>query len=487
MSAELERRWSLVPRAWAIGYVAVFGVFLLSISWSFGDTVALMQKAARLTWRESVVDAFTRGLEYRPLFNLAIKLSYETVGAQIWFYRALVLIQFALVLGFVVWLCRPLGARRAIAACIAISCLCGLHSTRILFGFWPLNHYAWVLVLLLGAIALAFRPETRSIDWVLGLVTLAALFALELGLLLVPILVILWLARAPGLSARAVVSVLIAAGLYLTIRLTFTSELAVNTSVNGNGFGFSMLNAEGVRSAFGDPPWLLWIYDVVATGLTVVLSEPRDGVYSFVESLLAHDMESWRWFHVGLSTLTSAVIVAGLVLRSSSSSRGFRLQAEGGVRLQAEGGRDRLLVVVGLTLMLFGSGLGFLYTRDRIALSVGVGYALLLYVALAGLMERMPAAGWRRRLAAGGLVVLAAAWVVRSGETLLQLRDTAWDYHLEWTTRLDEKSGATERTDLFKTLHDDSLRTTPADPRLDPAWTYTLFERRFTRSSEDQR
>ena len=67
-------------------------------------------------------------------------------------------------------------------------------------------------------------------------------------------------------------------------------------------------------AAFGDPPWLLWIYDVVATGLTVVLSEPRDGVYSFVESLLARDMESWRWFHVGLSTLTSAVIVAGLVL-----------------------------------------------------------------------------------------------------------------------------------------------------------------------------
>jgi hypothetical protein len=479
MSAELERRWSLVPRAWAIGYVTVFGVFLLSISWSFGDTVALMQKAARLTWRESVVDAFTRGLEYRPLFNLAIKLSYETVGAQLRFYQSLVLIQFALVLGLVVWLCRPLGARRAMAACIAISCLCGLHSTRILFGFWPLNHYSWVLVLLLGAIALAFRPETRSIDWALGLVTLAALFALELGLLFVPILVILWWARAPGLGTRAVVSVLVAAGLYLTIRLAFTSELAVNTSVNGNGFGFSMLNAEGVRSAFGDPPWLLWIYDVVATGLTVVLSEPRDGVYSFVESLLAHDMESWRWFHVGLSTITTAVIVTGLTLRSSSLFRG--------VRLPPDSTRDRLLIVVGLTLMLFGSGLGFLYTRDRIALSVGVGYALLLYVALAELMERIPAAGWRRQLASGGLVVLAAAWVIRSGETLFQLRDAAWDSHLEWTTRLDEKSGATERTDLFNTLHEDATRSTPANPQLDPAWTYALFERRFTRSSEDQR
>jgi hypothetical protein len=100
-------------------------------------------------------------------------------------------------------------------------------------------------------------------------------------------------------------------------------------------------------------------------------------------------------------------------------------------------------------------------------------------------MDRLPAAGWRRTAAAGGLAVLAAAWVVRSGETLFQLRDTAWDYHLEWTARFEEKGGSTEeRTDLFMTLQQEALRRTPADPRVDPAWTYTLFERRFARLRE---
>ncbi len=248
-------------------------------------------------------------------------------------------------------------------------------------------------------------------------------------------------------------------------------------SHNENGFGFSMLAPERVRAEFGDPPVLLWIYNIVSTFLTVVISEPRDGVFSFVESLLARDMESWRWFHVGLSALTSATIVVGLMLQRSA----YGLPAEA----LAEAGRDRLLVVLGLALMVFGSGLGFLYTRDRIALSAGVGYALLLYVAVVSLMERMPADGWTRRLVSGALVVLAAAWVVRSGETFLQLRDTAWDYHLEWTTRFAEKGGATEdRTELFTALQKEALSQTPADPRLDPAWTYVLFERRFARSPE---
>lgn len=466
--AALERRASIVPCTWALAYVVAFGIALFSISWSFGDTVALMQKAARLDWRATIADAFGSGVEYRPFFTLAIKLFYEVVGAHAWFYQALVLLQFTVVLAVMLWLCRPLDRRRAFAACLAISCFCALHSTRILFGFWPLNQHSGVLVLLLVGTALAFREKTRSFDWVFGPLALAGLFGLELGLLFAPVIVALWLARAPGLSRRAAISVLVATGVYVAIRLSLGSGGGVPASHNENGFGFSMLAPERVRAEFGDPPLLLWLYNVVSTFLTVVLSEPRDGVFAFVESLLARDMESWRWFHVGLSALTSAVIVVALMMRRPWFS-----------------GRDRLLVVLGSALMVFGSGLGFLYTRDRIALSAGVGYALLLYVAVVSLMERMPAGGWTRRVVAGALVVLAAAWVVRSGETFLQLRDTAWDYHLEWTTRFVDKGGATEeRTGLFMALQEEALRRTPADPRLDPAWTYALFERRFARSPE---
>jgi hypothetical protein len=468
--AALERRASMVPLLWALAYVVVFGIALFSISWSFGDTVALMQKAARLDWRATVAEAFGSGVEYRPFFTLAIKLFYEVVGARAWFYQGLVLLQFATVLAVMLWLCRPLGGPRVFAACLAVSCFCALHSTRILFGFWPLNQHSGVLVLLLIGIALAFREKTRSFDWVFGPLALAALFGLELGLLFAPVILALWLAGAPGVTRRAAISVLVATGLYVAIRLGLGSDGGVPASHNENGFGFSMLTPAQVRDEFGNPPLLLWIYNAASTLFTVLFSEPRDGVFSFVESLLARDMESWRWFHVALSTLTSGVIVFGLVMRRPSSP---------GLR------RDRLLVALGLALLVFGSGLGFLYTRDRIALSAGVGYALLLYVAVGALMERMPGDGWTRRVVSGALVLLAAAWVVRSGETFLQLRDTAWDYHLEWTARFTEKGGATEdRTELFMALQKEALRQTPADPRIDPAWTYALFERRFARLPE---
>lgn len=463
--AAAERRLVILPLVSALLYVVAFGVVLFTISWSFGDTVPLMQRAARLGWREAFVDAFSRGIEYRPFFMLSIKAFYEAFGAPVWLYQALVLLQFGVVLAAIVWLCRPLGPHRAFAACMAVSVFCALPGTRILFGFWPLNQHSGALVVLLLTVALAFREQTRSFDWALGFLALAAMFGLELGLLLVPVIGSLWLARAPGLSWRGAASVLVAAGLYVTIRLTLGSESGLPASHNENGFGFSMLTPEQVHTRFGNPPLLLWIYNAVSTLFTVLFSEPRDGVYSFVESLLARDMESWRWFHVGLSALTSAAIVFGLIVRSPRSSR------------------DRLLVVLGLTLLLFGSGLGFLYTRDRIALSAGVGYALLSYVAATSVLDWRPAQGWARTAARAMLVVLAAGWVVRSGETLFQLRDTAWDHHLEWTVRFNEKGGASEeRTGLFQSLQDEALRRTPANPRADPAWTYALFERRFKRS-----
>jgi len=459
---------SLLPLAWAAVYVTAFGVALLAVSWPVIDAVARMERASTLSWRETVVNAFGQGVEYRPLFTLMIKLSYEAVGTWLEFYQAVVLLQFAAVLLLVVWLCRPVGRRRAMAACLALSCLCGLHTTRILFGFWPLNQHSAVLVLVLAAIALAFRSESRTIDWVLGLVTLGALFGLELGLLILPVIAVLWLVSAPGLSRRGVGGVVLATALYLATRFAFSSEPAVPTFQNGVGFGFSSMDADGVRATFGDPPWLMWMYNILSTCLTVALSEPRDGTFSFVESLLARDMESWQWFHVGLSALTTLVIVSGL--------------AWGGRRLS---GRDRLLVATGLALMLFGSALGFLYTRDRIGLSVGVGYVLLLYVAAAALMDRMPMTGWRQMVVAGGLVVVAAAWVVRSGETFFQIRDTAWDYHQEWTARSAELGVETwASAEPMATMRADALGSTPADPRLDPAWTFALFERRFARSPE---
>jgi hypothetical protein len=455
-------RHARAPYVWAIGYVALFGVSFSTIAWSLGDTYSHLARPALASWPQAIADAFTSGREYRPLFDLAIKASYETAGTWLPFYHALVLLLFAALLILVVWLCRPLDARRAVAACVAVSCVSALHTSRILFGFWPLNHYAAVIVCVLLAIALALHPATRRVDWLFGPLTLVAVLGLELGALIVPLTIVLWWFDAPGISRRGVLSVLAGAAVYLVVRLTF-AEYSGESLYADTGFVFRTVDAASLRARFGDSPWLLWIYNVGSTFLTIVASEPREGVFSFVESLLARDMESWRWFHVGLSALTTLMIAGGLWRAWPSNER------------------DRLLVAAGCALLIFGSALGFLYTRDRIGLAGGIGYALLLYVACASWLEKRSNVTWQRRAVTGVIALVAAAWVVRSAETFFQLRDLAWDYRTEWTERFEELGARQEQTALLQQLRTAALAETPADPRRDPAWTYVLFERRFRR------
>ena len=452
---------SRITLVWALVYVVLFALVFSKISWSLGDTYSHLAGPAMSSWRDAFVDAFTaRGREYRPFFTLAIKTAYEAVGTWLPFYQLLVMLSFGALLACVVWLCRPVGKSRAVAACIAVSCVCGLHTTRIVFGFWPLNHYAVVMAAILLAIVMAFNPRTRHYDWLFGVLMLVATLGLEFGVLMIPVLITLWWFGAPGISWRGVTAMLVAAAVYLAIRFTFGDHSGDLTLWADSGFGFQNLGADALRARFGDTPWMLWIYNVVATVLTVLFSEPRDGVYSFVESLLARDMETWQWFQVGSSALTTLVVAIGLV-------RGRPWKE-----------RDRLLVVAGFALIVFGSALSFVYTRDRLGLAGGFGYALLLYVALTSLLEKT-GAGAARRVATGVVTVVAVLWIARSAETWFQLRDTAWDYHVEWTDRFVELGGARNSTNLMQELRTTALAKTPADVRIDPAWTYFLFERRF--------
>ena len=481
----VEPALARLPFVWALGYVVLFGSAFSTIAWSLGDTYSHLARPALASWTQAVTDAFTSGREYRPLFDLAIKAAYETAGTWLPFYQALVMLLFAALLVLVAWLCRAAGWRRALAACVAISCVSALHTSRILFGFWPLNHYAGVMVCVLLAIALALRPLPRGADpvrsakgdrgtdlvrsvrgdWLFGALALVAMLGLELGALIVPLSIVLWWLGAPGIGRRGVLSVIAAAVVYLIVRLTF-AEYSGESLYADTGFVFQTVDAASLRARFGDAPWLLWIYNAGSTFLTIVASEPREGVFSFVESLLAHDMESWRWFHVGVSALTTVVIAGGLI-------RGWPWHE-----------RDRLLVVAGCALLVFGSALGFLYTRDRIGLAGGIGYALLLYVACASWLAFAEATA--SKLAAKAVTVVialvAAAWVIRSGETFFQLRDLAWDYRTEWTERFEELGARQEQTALLQQLRAAALAKTPADPRRDPAWTYFLFERRFRRA-----
>lgn len=468
-----HRQWPWIPLACALAYVAVFGQVFSSVRWPYVDLYYTLSEAARWDWLQYVQYTFGRDVEYRPLFTLAIKLAYEVVGLQLWFYVALVIAQFGAVLALLVWLFRPVGLGPGLAACVAVGCVVGLHTTRVLFMFVPLNGHSAGLILVLFAIALAIDPRTRPVDWVFLPLTLGALLMLESGLLIAPLVIALWWVNAPGVGRRGVAAMLGGVAAYLAIRLTFSAVGAPPAIYTDSGLGFAERSVDDLRAIFEHAPWLFWAYNVVATFLSVAVSEPRAGIYRFVEGVLRGDAPAWSWFHVASSLVTSGAIVGALTFRPPASSR------------------DRVLVVSGLVLITFGSALGFLYTRDRIALTASVGYVFLLYVALVRWLAWRPATGWQRRVVVGGVCVVAAVWLVRGAERYFQIRDLAWDYHLEWTTRYQDLHGDQPDTELLATLRSAALAVTPADPSGDPAWSYALFERQFTpgggrRASPDQ-
>lgn len=457
-----QLRLSPLPIVWAAACVILFAIAFFSIPWPYVDAHNNLREATTWNWRQYIVYAFSRGLEYRPLLTLSLKAAYEIVGLQLWWYQALVLAQFAAVLGLLVWLFRPVGVRRGVAAVVALACVVGLHTSRSLFLFVPLNAYSASLVAILLAMAIALDERARTYDWLLLPLTGLSLFVLESSLLIVPVVIVLWWMRAPGVGARGVAATLVAVALYLAVRFGLGTPTELTASYTGSGLGFSQLPPETLRNIFEHAPWLFWIYNVTASVLTVLASEPRAGTYRFVASLLAGSTPFWNWLHVISSLATTIVVALALMVYRPLSPR------------------DRWLAVGGLVLVVTGSGLGFLYTRDRIALSAGVGYAMVVYVGISLWLERVPATPWKRWPIVGAICLLALAWCVRGGETFAQLRDTAWDFHQEWTDRYPELGGALPQTPLLTSLRAAALSKDPVDPRRDPGWTYVLFERRFS-------
>ena len=461
MAAGLVPRQAMPGRAAlaAIALVtAAFAIVVGRIPWPRIDLANAMQRAADLSWAETIRAAFGSGVEYRPVMIIATKAAYSLGGLHLWFYKALVLLEFAAVLWMLLVLWQPAGWKRMTAAIVAIACVVGLHSSRVLFLFLPLNGGTVAIILILLAVLVVIEPAGRRVEWWLLPLTFASLMLLEFGILIVPLVAVAWWLRAPGVTWRGVVGAIGGVACYLVVRRLLGASVDLGSPESG--LGFDDASPEQIKQIFVHAPWLFWLYNVASSVLTVILSEPRGGKFKFVSALLRGQAADWQWLHVISSLVTSAVIVEVFLVRQRLSPR------------------DRLLAIMGVVLLLGGSALGFLYTRDRIALPAGFGYAMLVYVALAALLERTAASALRGTLATALVGILGVCWVWRCGEAGFQLRDRAWSYYLEWTVRyqVDE-----DEPPLRRDLRLRVLGHRPPDPRYDPAWTYRWFEREFDR------
>lgn len=145
-------RYWIVPVGWILAVTALLGSEFLRLPWPFVDLYNSFYKATMMTWPETFDHAFGAGVEYRPLMIIGVKLSHQLVGLRAWCYELLVLLHFAAILLGLVWIWSPTTRARAAAASVALACVVGLHTSRVLFMFMPVNVHSLGVVVLLAAI-----------------------------------------------------------------------------------------------------------------------------------------------------------------------------------------------------------------------------------------------------------------------------------------------------------------------------------------------
>ena len=454
------RRWhGLAALALAVPLFLGFAVLLARVPWPNIDLSTNLLRAENLTWRETVRVAFASGVEYRPLLLIANKFVYDLAGLHLWFYKALVLLQILAVLWALLLLFRPSNPNRLAASIVALACGFGLHTSRSLFLFLPLNAYSLVLIMVLGAAVCAVEPGGQRREWFFIPLVVCALLALEIGILILPIALAAWWLGAPATTWRSVGAALVGVAIYSITRYLFGASVGDLASPE-SGLGFDDVSPQQIKLTFQHAPWLFWLYNIASSFLTIAVSEPRAGKFKFIHAVLHGNDAPWQWLHVLSSLVTTVTIVA--VLSTGNLAK-----------------RDRVLAACGLVLLVGGSVLGFLYTRDRIPLAAGFGYSILLFVAAAVLLERASTSSTKHVLAVALVAALGVSWLWRVGEGGVQLRDRAWSFYLEWTTRYHVEG---PEPPLLQELRRRVVSHRPPDPRRDPVWTYRWFEREFNRA-----
>ena len=226
-----------------------------------------------------------------------------------------------------------------------------------------------------------------------------------------------------------------------------------------------MIDVVTQHHRFGAFPILFYSYNAASALLTVLASEPRGGVFEFVERLWQEGPgpAPWQWVNVTTSLATSAFVVWAVP------------------RLPSRGRREIAVACAGI---IGNACLGFLYARDRIPSLAGVLYALCFYLSLAVAAERLAKDRARvvRAVAALSVLVLATGWTLRCIATQFALRDAAWLSPQEWAARtvtVTDRSSDDEiaAAKLFLEMKREAMARSAPDPRADPRWTHDWLER----------
>jgi dolichyl-phosphate beta-glucosyltransferase len=470
----IERLGRFSVRTWAyilaLIFAAALAYDLLRMPVQVFDALEEMLSAQRTP---SVVDTFWsaayNAAYLRPLRIVQIKLIFDGAQGHYWLafrgFHALLM-----VCGLLLFT-RALRVRTIAdlcAAAFALTVVTGLHTFRsTVQEAFPINHFLEIAVLALAMLNLSQARPRLIVDLASLVIFVVAALTLESGLLVWIVAVTAWLVGMRGVSARGIAGMTLLLGVYLYLRF-FTLSVGVPGLVErSSGFLFEVLEPAELEQRFGDRHAVFYAYNVVASALSVLASEPQSGLFTTVRSWLDGRVPP----RLVLSFFSSLITTALMVVAGIRLIRGYR----------STDASDRLLLVFAAVLAA-NATMSFAYTKDDIVSVAGVFYGLAAYAAVRLLINRVsPANRIMAAVLTTVIVVTGSAWAVRSLGIHHVARTSAFKTRNDWASQpgLWKRAGRwpsdPESQQLIIHLRNDALSLRVPNPRFEPPWIERLW------------
>ena len=222
-----------------------------------------------------------------------------------------------------------------------------------------------------------------------------------------------------------------------------------------------MLEADELLERFGQNPLPFYAYNVVASALTVLFSEPREGVIA-AGNYFRGDLAPWSLVAIVSSSITTILILGAAV--SSWRDRASRDDT------------DRLYFIFAAVLVA-NAVLSYGYLKGDIVSVAGAFYALAAYAAV----RRFTRAGAftgrvTTAVLCATLLIASAGWATRTAGLHYSLRYAAFKTRNDWTVVPAEWMQTPETRAVAERLRQDALEQRAVAPRFEPAWQGRWFE-----------
>jgi hypothetical protein len=352
------------------------------------------------------------------------------------------------------------------AGAFALTVFTGLHTFRgTVREAFPINHFLEIVVLCLIAVNLARSRGRLIIDVAAAAVFAVAALTLESGLLVWVVVVAAWTCGLRGISRRGVVAVTALLGAYLWLRFVYFSTGTPDLAERSSGYLLESLEPSELIQRFGENPMWFYVYNVIASTMSVLFSEPRGGVFELVRSWRAGDVPPRIYLAVASSVLTTALI--GWVAAARLFGRGPNAR-------QGSGPWLGIFPVV----LIANAVLSFAYTKDEIVSVAGAFYALAAFAAATHALDWI---NQRSRLLPQAalcvmLTAMAFLWAFRSAGVHHMLRVEAFKQRNDWAGSVEARylgpgsSPDSPGAVLIRQLRHEVLEMRVPNPHLLPAW-----------------